>query len=73
MYTDNSILSKYESAFAKAYRSSSREVVTEFDNFSVIKCPSLTFQLDLFDSTNSAFDEVSSLEQNHPNDRLHYA
>jgi hypothetical protein len=34
--------------------------------------PPLTYQLDLFDSTNSAFDEVLLLEQNHPNGRLHY-
>ena len=72
MYADTSRPSSDASAFANAYSSSSKEEVTEFDNFSVIKCPSLTFQLDLFDSKDSAFDEVSLLEQNHPNGRLHY-
>ena len=42
MYADNSILSKDASAFAKAYRSSANDVVTELLSFSVMQ-PSLSY------------------------------
>ena len=73
MYADNSILSKDASAFAKAYKSSANDVVTEFVNLSGITRPSLTEQFELFDSLAHESDRHVVQEQIRPTDKRRYA